>query len=197
MRSNKKLKMLLLIVAVLLVGVTVAYAALSATLNVTINKVTQNAQTWNVQFNGTSANATAGGTSATGRTCGAATITPTAVTIANTTLSKPDDSCLYTLTIANTGTVNAKLTSITPTKPSDSGVTCGTLSGGKMVCGNITYTLGTTNSLTSPTLLAANQTLNAGATLTVYLVARYSGTGVSSSAITHTGASFSLVWGQA
>ena len=138
--------MLLLIVAVLLVGVTVAYAALSATLNVTVNKVTQNAGSFSVVFNNTGSSVaatTVGGTSATGRSCGTATITASSVTISDTQLSKPDDSCQYTLVLKNTGTITAKLVSITPTNPS--GTTCSTSSGARMICGasgkEITYTI--------------------------------------------------------
>jgi len=81
---------------VLILGIIVAYAALSTTLNLKFTGVTQNALTWDVGFTGTSASGTAAGTSATGRTCGAATITATSVSVAATTLSKPGDKCTCT-----------------------------------------------------------------------------------------------------
>ena len=100
--KNKRQKQLVIIaVLFIILGTGIAYAALSTTLTITANKITQNSLSWNVGFTGTSATGTAGGTSATGRSCGAATITSTAVTIADTTLSKPDDSCTYQLTIKN------------------------------------------------------------------------------------------------
>lgn len=204
MRSNKKLKMLLLVVAILLVGVTVAYAALSATLNVTVNKITQNVNSFGVEFINTGSSiaaTTVGGTSATGRSCGTATVTANSVTISDTTLSKPDDSCQYTLTLKNVGTITAKLISITPTNPS--GTSCSTSSGARMVCGaaankSITYTLttdtGASTLLTTSTTKAA--TFVANDTLVVYLTAKYTGTELNSTAVNQTGASFRLNWGQ-
>lgn len=191
MKNTKNLKTILLAVIVGVVGVTIAYAALSSTLNVSVSQVTQNSLTWNVGFTGSSATATVGGTSATGRSCGTATITPTTVTIGNTTLSKPDDSCTYQLTISNSGGINAKLTSINPTNPASTN--CTTSSGPTMICGNITYKLA---SDAEGTALATNTTLNAGNTQTVYLIIKYTGTTVNSSAVTQSGASFSVVFSQ-
>ena len=94
MRNKQKFSVMLSAMLVLLVGLSIAYAALSTTLNVTVSSVgSQGGMSWNVGFTGSSATPTVLGTSATGRSCGTATITTTAVTIADTTLSKPDDSC--------------------------------------------------------------------------------------------------------
>ena len=192
-KRKQSLKFLLLVAAILVVGVGVAYAALSTTLNITFGNVTQNAITWNVGFTGSSATATAAGTSATGRTCGTATITASAVTVADTTLSKPGDKCTWTLTVKNSGTVAAKLNTITPTAPT--GITCGTATGGNLVCGNITYKL--TSDSAGSTVLTTGNTLAANGTQTVYLVAMYNATGLQSTAITHTGAKFTLTYAQA
>lgn len=191
---KKKYQIALIAVIVMLIMITTAYAALSTTLNITTNSVTQNVLTWNVGFTGSSATATAAGTSATGRSCGTATITATSVTVADTTLSKPDDKCTYTLTIKNNGTIPAKLSNITPTNPTGNGVTCGTSSGATMVCGNITYKL-TTNS-GGTTALTTGGVLDPAATRTIYLVVSYTGSGVNSSAITQTGAKFSIKYDQ-
>ena len=189
MRSQQKLTVIIVGLLVMIVGLSVAYAALSASLNVTVNKVSVNAIPWSVTM---SCSTTSGGTSGTGRSCGAATITSTAVTIADTTLSKPDDSCTYALTIKNNGTIAAKLQTITPTAPS--GVTCNPISGGSMVCGNITYTLA---SNTTGTVLSTGSTLAANGTLPVYLIAKYTGTTLNNSAVTQTGAQFSILYNQA
>ena len=135
--QKKILKTTLIVALVLLAGVSIAYAALSTTLNITFGKVTQNALTWNVGFTGTEATGETGGTSGTGRSCGKATITASAITLADTTLSKPGDKCTYTFTIKNSGTVGAKLNTITPTAPTS--ITCGIATGGTLECGNITY----------------------------------------------------------
>ena len=195
LKSTKSLRIALIAVILGVVGITVAYAALSTSLNVTVSKVTQNALTWNVGFTGTSASASVAGTSSTGRTCGTASITASTVTVADTTLSKPDDSCTYTLTIKNSGTIPAKLTSITPTKPTGTNVTCGTASGATMVCGNITYKL--TSDAAGTTALPTNTTLNSNATQTVYLVVKYTGTTLNSSEVTQSNAKFALKYDQA
>ena len=135
-RNGKKFLSIAIAVMALLIGVTVAYAALSATINITVNKITQNAVTWNVAFATGTVTPTVGGTSSdVGRSCGNATVTATTVMVANTTLSKPDDSCTYELTIQNTGDIDAILSTITPVTPTSA--TC-TNSGASMVCGNIT-----------------------------------------------------------
>ena len=193
MKKNENLKFMALVAVVILLGVGIAYAALSTTLTVTFGKVTQNALTWKVGFTGSSATGTRSGTSATGTSCGTATITESAVTVADTTLSKPDDKCTWTLTVKNSGTVGAKLSSITPAAPSS--VTCNPISSGNMVCGNITYML--TSDSGGSTVLPTNTNLAAGASQTIYLVAKYNAAGVQSAAITQTGAKFTLVYAQA
>ncbi len=191
MTNIKNLKTILIAVIVGVLGVTIAYAALSSTLNVTSSTITQNSLNWSVGFIGTSSTATVGGTSSTGRSCGTATITPTSVTIGNTTLSKPEDKCIYELTIKNNGGIDASLSSVTPTTPAST--ECGTASGGKMVCGNITYTLASNS---TGTVLANNVNLNTGSTMNVYLIVEYTGTELNSSAVTQSGASFSVVFNQ-
>ena len=63
-----------------------------------------------------------------------------------------------------------------------------------MVCGNITYTLA---SNTTGTVLSTGSTLAANGTLKVYLIAKYTGTTLNSSAVTQTGAQFSILYNQA
>ena len=194
MRSRKNTKKLLIIMVFMLFGISIAYALLNASLTVTVNKVTQSAMTWKVQFDtsGSPVAGTAGGTSGTGRTCGAATVTANAVTIADTTLSKPNDSCKWTLTIKNTGSIDAKLKTITLTEPS--GITC-TKTGASMVCGNITYKL-TTDTGGNTVLTTGGTLAKTSGTLTVYLHAIYTGTSVNSAAVTHTGAKFTVLYEQ-
>lgn len=193
MKNRRQKQLIVIAILFVVLGIGIAYAALQTTLNISFNSITQNQLTWNIGFTGSSATATEGGTSATGRSCGTATITPTTVTIANTTLSKPDDSCSYALTIKNSGTVTGKLQSITPTAPS--GITCDPISSGRMVCGNITYTLASNSS--GSTIIATGSNLEPNETLTVYLVAKYTGTTLNSSAVTHTGAQFAILYNQA
>ena len=191
--SKDSLKFLFLVATIMIVGVGVAYAALSTTLSITFGSVTQSALSWNVGFQGNSATATSSGTSDTGRVCGTATITPSTVTVADTTLSKPGDKCTYALTVANTGTVGAVLSSITPTAPN--GITCGTSTGGNLVCGNITYKL--TSDAAGETVLPTSTDLAAGSTQAIYLVISYNADTLQTTEVTHTGAKFTLTYNQA
>ncbi len=95
------------IALVFISSVVVAYAALQQALTITTNKITQQSLTWNVGFLTGSVSGTPGGTSTGTVTCGTATVTASAVTVADTTLSKPEDSCTYALTIKNTGDIAA------------------------------------------------------------------------------------------
>ena len=189
--ENQQKQGSLLLTAILcaaLLGISIAYAALSATLTITMGKVTQSALSWNVGFTTGTVNATKVGSG----TCGAATVTADTVTVADTTLTTLHDKCTYALTIKNTGTVGATLATINPTNPSS--VSC-TNSGASMVCGNITYKL-TTDSAGS-TLLTTNKDLAASTgSLPVYLVAEYTGTTTGGSAATHTNAGFTLTYNQ-
>ena len=190
MKINRNIKFMILVTAILVTSVGIAYALLSTTLNVTVESVTQSAMTWDIKFTGTPSVA-ASGTSATGRSCGAATIDSGSlgVTVAATTLSKPADKCVYTLQIKNNGSVPAKLSSIGFTGPTE--VSSCTADGAQKVCGNITYTMATNNTGTS--LLAVNDTLAVNETKNVYLIMEYTGTALNtSSAVTHTGSKFTL-----
>lgn len=191
-RKNIYLSIVALVVAV--IGLSVAYAALSTTLNISFGNVNQSAMTWNVGFQTGTVTGTASGTSATGRSCGSATVTADTVTVADTTLSKPGDTCTYALTIKNTGSIAANLATITPKAPTS--VTCGTATGGKMVCGNITYKL--TTDAAGNTILTTNKTLAASTgTLPVYLVVSYTGADVNATEVTQSSAAFTLIYNQA
>lgn len=192
-RKRKDMYVLILVLAAVIGTITLAYAALSATLNVGFGNITQDALSWSVGFQGTTATATTGGTSSTGRSCGTASVSSSTVTVGNTTLSKPGDSCTYALTIKNSGTIAATLSSITPKSPTST--TCSTLTGGTMVCGNLTYKL-TTDSAGS-SVLTNNRSLAVNATLPVYLVVSYSANSLASSSSTQSGAAFTLSYTQA
>ena len=183
------------VLSVMILGLSIAFAALSATLNINFGNVNQTTQTWNVQFNDSAASVTAseGGTSATGRVCGTASVSATQVTVADTQLSKPGDKCTWALTVENKGSINATLTSITPSYPDQ--ISC-TGSSSSMVCGNITYKITTDSAGT--TLLTSGGTLtNTTGTLPIYLIAEYTGNGETMSAVTQTGAKFTLLYNQA
>ncbi len=192
---NKKRKMMYILIftlAIIVGSLTLAYAALSANLNIDFGDITQNALTWDVGFQGSTATASVSGTSATGRSCGNASITTNTVTVGATSLSKPDDKCTYALNIKNSGSIAAMLSSITPKNPN--GIACSTSNGSMMVCGNLTYKI-TTDS-TGNNLLTSNKSLAIGATLPVYLVVSYTGETLNSANNTQAGAAFTLNYAQ-
>ncbi len=190
-KDNKYLYVLTLILAVAVVGLSVAYAALSSTLTASFNTVSQGVASWDVGFQTGSVTAVAGGTSDVGRVCGTATVTKATVTIADTTLSKPGDSCRYDLVVKNLGSISAKLAEINFTKPDNTCTTTGTT----MVCDDITYKLTTDQAGNTP--LAINSVLAASTgSQPVYLTVMYSGLDVAASASSLSTGGFSLIYNQ-
>ncbi len=201
MERNKNYVMILAIALAAVAGVAVAYAAMSTVLTITTNKVTQTAVGGTIGFDtaGSPVSATPGGTSATGRSCGTATVTTNAVTVADTTLSKPDDSCTYALSIKNTYGFAWKLSTLVPTAPSST--ECATVQsattsvGAKLVCGNITYMITTNAAGTTPLLQNASLAATTG-TQPVYLIVKFTGSAPSGSAVTQSGAKFTFTYAQ-
>lgn len=192
-RGKKSTYVILGVLLVAVAGLSIAYAALSTTLNINFGTVTQTQQTWNVHFKAaTNVAATEQKTSTNGFSCGKATVTASTVTVGDTQLSKPDDKCTWALQIQNEGTIDAKLGTITAIKPTSKDCT---VSGASMVCGNVTYKLSTTTD--GGTLLAKDSVINKNTNLNVYLVAMYNDANLDDSAAdTHTSAGFTLVYNQ-
>ncbi len=181
MKSRKKMYVFLSSLIAIIIMISIAYAALSSTLNIQYGNVTQTLISWNVGFEpGDPINVdTVGGTSNVGRSCGTVKATATAVTVRATTLSKPGDKCVWKLNILNQGDIGAKLTQLTFTKPGGytGGDTCTiTTSGSKnksmMVCDNIKYKI-TTDQDGNNLLLEDSTTVAAHSNLYVYLTAAY------------------------
>ena len=132
--NNKVQNILLGVLAVGLIGITVAYAALTQQL--TINGTAKVAKTnWDIHFSDVSAGnptgyATAGTLSKTGATTIAGDIG---------TLRAPGDSITYTFDIANAGDINAVIDSVT----GGQSVTCTstTQSVADAVCKELTYSI--------------------------------------------------------
>lgn len=195
MKNENKKTMYIAICALILavIGISIAYAALSTNLNIQSASITQNALNWDVHFQSGTVTPTSSGTSSTGRSCGNATVNATTVSTAATTLSKPGDTCTYALKVQNTGDIDANLATITPTAPNST--SCTTIDGANMVCGNITYKL--TTDQNGQNLLTTNRTLaKTNGVLDLYLVITYSGTETNTTPVTHNGGSFTLVYNQ-
>lgn len=195
MKNKKVMYVVLGVLCFAIVALSVAFAALSATLNINFGTVTQSQQSWDVHFKTESITATAAGTSATGRVCGTVTASGATATVGATTLSKPGDKCTWKLTVQNTGTIDATLDTITPSSATGTGVTC-TIGTASMVCGNITYKL--TSDAAGTTAFTTGGTLsNTSGEDEMYLVAEYTGAETSSSAVEQSDAKFTLVYNQA
>ena len=164
----------LIIVAILcaaLLGLAVAYAALSAALNVTFGKVSQNSLIWSVGFESGSISGTKTGSNDT--VCGTATATASTVSLNDTVLAMINDKCVYKLKIKNTGTVGAYLSLIAAKTPTS--ITCTNSTTSKMICGNITYKL-TTDEAGESLLTTGNTLIASTGSLDVYFTAEYTGT---------------------
>ena len=103
MEKNREVKVIAVVaLLVAVVGLSVAYAALSTTLEIT-GQATINSASWNVQF------AAGESTKTGGTTFTAPTVSSTSISGLSVTLTKPGDSYTYSFSIQNTGSINAKL----------------------------------------------------------------------------------------
>lgn len=161
--NNKVQNVLLGVLAIGLIGITVAYAALTQQLKIEGTAKVASSK-WDVHFGTVSAGnaqgyATAGTLAKTGETTIAGDIG---------TLKAPGDSITYTFNVKNAGSINAKISSITAPK-----LTCAPVaSGGSQtvannVCANLTYTIEYTSE--SPKTIAVGNKLTAGASKNITL----------------------------
>ena len=195
MKKDKSIIFVIFILMIATLALSIAFSSLSTLLNINYGDVNQSAQTWDVGFDtsGSPLAASSTGTSAAGRICGAATITKDSVSIADTQLSKPGDTCTWSLTIQNLGTIDAELNSVTPIIGENS---C-TISGSSIVCGNITYKLTTDQAGTTLLSSQINSTLaKTSGTKDVYLIATYSSNSIGGSSNTQSGIGFTILYNQ-
>ena len=155
-RRKRLIFTIIIALTVAIASISVGYAALSTTLNITMNKITQNAMTWNIGFKTGTVSGTISTNLSGSAYCGSATATATTISNVKPSLG-PGDKCSYTFYILNNGTIGGKISSINITKPTST--TCST-SGSTMTCGNVTYKLRYT-SATSSSLVAAGDTIAA------------------------------------
>lgn len=163
--NNKIQNIVLGVLAVGLIGITVAYASLSQ--NLTINGTAKvAAATWDVHFEGMNAGTATG--YATLPTTGKLAASGTSVSGNIGTLKAPGDTITYTFNVKNAGSINAKISSITAPNltcaPATSG---GSQTVANNVCANLTYTIEYTSE--SPKTIAVGNTLTAGASKNITL----------------------------
>ena len=140
-RKIKVLSIVTLLVAVL--GLTVAFAALSETL--TINgSATVNTASWDIHFKNLSSPTLTGDAAVTT----APTIDSKGTTIGTYALklTKPGDSVKYTFDVENSGTINAKITDLVKADtPTCTGTGDTATADAKTICDGLTYSLTYTN----------------------------------------------------
>ena len=163
--NNKIQNIVLGVLAVGLIGITIAYASLSQ--NLTINGTAKvAAATWDVHFEGMNAGTATG--YATLPTTGKLAASGTSVSGNIGTLKAPGDTITYTFNVKNAGSINAKISSITAPKltcaPATSG---GSQTVANNVCANLTYTIEYTSE--NPKTIAVGNTLTAGASKNITL----------------------------
>ena len=182
--NNKIQNIMLGVLAVGLIGLTVAYASLSQ--NLTINGTAKvAAATWDVHFEGMNAGTATG--YATLPTTGKLAASGTSVSGNIGTLKAPGDTITYTFNVKNAGSINAKISSITAPKlscaPANTG---GSQTVANNVCANLTYTIEYTSE--NPKTIAVGNTLTAGASknITLKIVNSSAATSLASEDITVT-----------
>lgn len=136
-------------------GLAIGYSALSQTLTIS-SKTTVKGSTWDVHFANLGTPTLVGKAAVTT----AATLTTTNITT-DVSLTLPGDSVTYTFDVVNGGTIDAKLSAA----PTLTGVDEATAK-------NVTYTL----TYADGTAVAANDTLTAGQTRSLKLVATFNST---------------------
>lgn len=135
-RTNKILAIVAICVAV--AGLTVGFAAFSSTL--TINGTgTVKASNWQVRFENLSAVTKTG----TASEVTAPTINTNDTNIGDydVTFTTPGDSISYTFDVANNGTFDAEVTTVTIPTPTCTGTGANAETDATNVCNNLTYTL--------------------------------------------------------
>lgn len=168
---------------------TVAYAALSQTLNITgTAQVVGN--TWNIYLANPSCSKTGSATAGTPSITGGTTIS-----LSGMMLSVPGDTVTCTFDVVNGGSVNAKLSTITNLTPNVEGIGTTAASDVSVVKANYTYSL----TYDTGTSIAVNDTLNAGATkkLKMYITYKTNATGIPKNDVTISNLGATLVYTQA
>ena len=168
MGSNTVKNVILGILAVALVGMTIAYAALTQRLTID-SQASVAGSTWDVHFTNLGA----------AQTTGEPTIT-TPPELSNTTISDldvafklPGESVSYTFDIVNNGTIDARLDQL-KINTKDSGITCKDkltsteTDESRNVCDNIVFTITQADGqpINEQAVLASQATLNAKLTVT-------------------------------
>lgn len=211
---NRRLYIILGVLCVLVVFISVAFAALSTTFTMNFGTASKGSHTWNVHFAplnvATTSNVSPyfrGGTSTNGCSCSNATFDNNTASIGAITLSKPGDYCYWYFHIQNTGTIDSILSSFSWVAPTGAPSSC-TISGATMTCSDIVFrvykceytysgTYITCLSDPAPVLLTNNSmTINSNSSGLIKVVAEYNSSGVNTNNYTLSGAKLQFTLSQ-
>ncbi len=131
-RRFKIISIFVLILAV--IGLSIAYAAMSEVLSIT-GTAKMNSADWNIKFNNLSVNKTGNATFIIPK------LSDTSLLDYEVNLTAPGDSVTFTFDVSNNGNMNAKIGSLDIGDPECIGVGDNSNSDAKIVCNNITYKL--------------------------------------------------------
>ena len=174
MENNKGFKILAIVaLCVAVAGLSVAYAALSETLNISgTAKVGATSANWNVHFANGSCTKTGGATA------GSITATGTQVTLGESTFTAPGDSVVCTFDVVNDGTINAKVGTVTIPDAANltyTGSGAAKTNDETLVKGNMEYTV----TYADGSAIQVNDTLDKGVTKNLKLTLTYKATATS------------------
>ena len=131
-RRFKIVSIFILIIAV--IGLSIAYAAMSEILSIT-GTAKMNSADWNIKFENLSVEKTGDATFV------LPTLSDTSLLDYEVNLTKPGDSVTFIFDVTNNGNIDAVLGTVTKGKPECNGVGSNATSDSKTVCNNLIYSL--------------------------------------------------------
>lgn len=187
-RQVKGIAILALCVAVL--GLSVAFAAMSTTLSIN-GTATMNTASWSIKFMNLSEATVTGSASV----VTAPVLSDTHIGDYEIVLTKPGDSVTYTFDVKNTGTIDAVMSTFTKgTSPVCTGVSqTSATEDANTVCNNLTYTLTYTS---DGSAVKANDTLAIGETKNMTLKISYTGNDLPSDDVNISGLDITMIYEQ-
>lgn len=166
MNKNRKVRLIMVVGLCLVVCLlTVAYAALSQSLNIT-GTATLKSNTWDIHLENVSCTSTGGGSA------GTPTVNGTSIQFSEMTLTQPGDSVTCTFDVKNAGTVSAKLSDIVTLTPEYEGIGSTSSADVSLVEANCTYSF-TYSDGTAITTSNSYATVAATSSRTMKLYATY------------------------
>lgn len=190
-RNKKAIIILISILFATGISVIIAYAALQKTLTVSMSKINQNALRFEVKLSSFDTVYGIKGSSSDKTVCKDAKINGNMVTGMESHFFSAGESCKYSLFVTNSGQIDARISNIEFTKPSN---TSCTISGSTMECEDITYTL---THQSSGNKVNVGELLNKGGSDNIDIKVEYTGYIASDYSFEQNGFSVTITYEQA